>query len=50
MRIFAVLQEITGKKVQFPLWALPWLRELIAKMLAKHYGSEQICKIPKIPE
>jgi hypothetical protein len=37
-------------EVHFPFLALPWVREQIVKILAGHDGSEQIAKMPKIPE
>jgi hypothetical protein len=43
------VQEHKEREMHFPLWTLPWLREQMAKMLAK-IGSERICKMPTMPE
>jgi hypothetical protein len=38
------------QQMYFPLWALPWLRQQMVKMLAEHDGSERIDEMPTVPE
>jgi hypothetical protein len=40
----------TKREVRFSLWALPWLRQEMVKMLAEHDGTELVCNMPTIPE
>jgi hypothetical protein len=44
------VQAHKEKEMFLPLWTFPWLRQQMAKMLAKLDGNEGIAKMPKIPE
>ena len=43
-RLMANKETIKQKTLNMPLKALPWLREQLTEMLAKHDGTEQIEK------
>jgi hypothetical protein len=50
IRSVQTVQEHKPKQVKIPIWALPWLRQQMAKILVKHDGSEPIGEMPTIPE
>jgi hypothetical protein len=38
------------REVNFPLWALPQLRQLMATLLVEHDGTQRIDEMPTMPE
>jgi hypothetical protein len=50
IRSVKTVQEHWEKEVHFPLWALPELRNQMAKMLAEHDGTESIGPLDLTPK
>jgi hypothetical protein len=50
IRSVQTVQEHKPREVDFPLWALPQLRQQMATMLTENDGSMRIDDMPTVPE